>query len=315
MDRVLRPLATMGAAVDGRDGGRLAPLAIRGGRLQPFHGRMEIASAQVKSALILAALDADGVSTIDEAGRTRDHTENMLSAMGADLRRAEAADGLPSLQVHPGAALQPIDLTVPGDISSAAFWLVAGSILPDSEIRLRGVGINPTRAGILEVLAAMGASIEVEEERSVGGEPVADLVVRSAALHGTEIDGDLLVRALDELPVIAVAAAAAEGRTELRDAQELRVKEADRVAATVVNLRALGVDIEERPDGFLIDGGRPLRGARLDSYGDHRLAMAAAVAALAADGESQLDGEESVVISYPRFWEDLQDLTQAEALA
>ena len=327
MDRVLRPLATMGARVDARDHGRLAPLAIRGpdqgSALRPFNGRMEVASAQVKSAIILAALDADGVSAIEEAGYTRDHTENLLSAMGADIRRrpttSPGADSLPTVEIHPGDDLHPVDLTVPGDISSAAFWLVAGSIVPDSEIHLRGVGINPTRAGVLDVLRAMGASIEVEEERSVGGEPVADLVVRSATLHGTTVAGDLVVLALDELPVLAVAAAAAVGRTELRDAQELRVKEADRIAATVANLSTLGVDIEERPDGFVIEGGRELHGGALDSpldsYGDHRLAMAAAVAALIASGPSQLKGEQDVIISYPKFWDDLEELTGAEALA
>ena len=323
MERVLRPLAAMGASVDAGEGG-LAPLAIRGPEhgagLRPFRGRMEVASAQVKSAIMLAALDADGVSLIEEAGPTRDHTENMLSAMGADIRRTAPSAGfptvaLPTVEIHPGAELHPVDLTVPGDISSAAFWLVAGSVVPDSEIHLRGVGINPTRIGVLDILRAMGADIEVQRERSVGGEPVADLVVRSAPLHGIIIDGDLVVRAMDELPVLAVAAAAAEGRTELRDAQELRVKEADRVAATVANLRALSVDIAERPDGFVIEAGRELQGGALDSYGDHRLAMAAAVAAQIASGSSQLKGAEDVIISYPQFWDDLEELTQAEALA
>ncbi len=319
MDRVLRPLAAMGAIVEARDGG-LAPLEIRGpehgASLRPFRGRMQVASAQVKSAVILAALDADGVSLIEETGHTRDHTENLLQAMGADVRSGPATDeGLPTIEVRPGAELHPLDLTVPGDISSAAFWLVAGSIVPGSEIRLRGVGINPTRAGVLDILQAMGADIEIQERRSVGGEPVADLVVRSADLHGSAIGGDLVVRAVDELPVIAVAAAKAKGHTELRDAQELRVKETDRVAATVANLRALGVNIQERPDGFLIEGGRELQGGVLDSFGDHRLAMAAAVAAQIAHGSSQLKGAEDVIISYPQFWDDLEELTQAEAFA
>ena len=264
---------------------------------------------------MLAALDADGISLIEEAGHTRDHTENMLSAMGARIRRTAASAGFPTVEIEPGDELHPVDLTVPGDISSAAFWLVAGSIVPGSEIRLRGVGINPTRAGVLDILQAMGADIEIQERRSVGGEPVADLVVRSADLHGSAIGGDLVVRAVDELPVIAVAAAKAKGHTELRDAQELRVKETDRVAATVANLRALGVNIQERPDGFLIEGGRELQGGVLDSFGDHRLAMAAAVAAQIAHGSSQLKGAEDVIISYPQFWDDLEELTQAEAFA
>ncbi|HJN92651.1 MAG TPA: 3-phosphoshikimate 1-carboxyvinyltransferase, partial [Dehalococcoidia bacterium] len=315
MDRVLRPLQRMGARVDGRQNGRLAPLTIRGASrasqsgLRPFNDRLEVASAQVKSAILIAALSADGPSTIEEIGPTRDHTEIMLRAMGADIVGTPVAPGGTRIVVRPGAELQPIDLVVPGDVSAAAFWLVAGTIVPDSEIHLAGVGLNPTRSGVLDILNAMGANIEVSEERLVGGEPVADLVVRSAALHGATIDGSLVTRAIDEFPVIAVAAAVASGRTEVRDAAELRVKESDRVASTVSMLRALGANIESREDGFAVEGGAILRGARLDSVGDHRLAMAATVAALVAEGESELKGAESVAISYPEFWRHLAELT------
>jgi 3-phosphoshikimate 1-carboxyvinyltransferase len=330
MDRVLRPLQSMGAQVDARQGGRLAPLTIRGAshssadrtsanQLRPFDGRLEVASAQVKSAVLIAALSAAGMSTIEEIGPTRDHTEIMLRAMGASIAGTPLANGGTRIEVQPGADLHPIDLVVPGDISAAAFWLVAGTIVPDSEIHLQGVGLNPTRSGILDILNAMGANIEVQEERRVGGEAFADLVVRSAPLHGITIDGPLVTRAIDEFPVIAVAAAVATGRTEVRDAAELRLKESDRVASTVAMLQALGANIEPRDDGFVVAGSgsghnAALRGARLDSVGDHRLAMAAAVAALVAEGDSELHGAESVAISYPEFWRHLADLTGTGAL-
>ena len=326
MDRVLRPLQSMGAQVDARQGGRLAPLAIRGPSrrssvdpasaesLHPFDGRLDVVSAQVKSAILIAALSADGPSSIEELGPTRDHTEIMLRAMGADITGTPLPTGGTRIEVQPGAQLQPVDLNVPGDISAAAFWLVAGSIVPNSEIHLHNVGLNPTRSGILDILHAMGANIEVHEERRVGGETVADLVVRSALLHGITIDGPLVTRAIDEFPIIAVAAAVATGQTEVRDAAELRVKESDRVASTVAMLRALGANIEPREDGFVVQGSAAgdqgkLRGARMDSVGDHRLAMAAAVAALVAQGDSELQGAESVAISYPEFWRHLADLT------
>ncbi|MCZ6544389.1 MAG: 3-phosphoshikimate 1-carboxyvinyltransferase [Chloroflexi bacterium] len=311
MDRVLQPLAAMGATVKGRDGDHLAPLHIRGGRLTPFRGALQVASAQVKSAIILAALAADGPSSIEEIAPTRDHTEILLRAMGARLQRTPLDGGRSRIEIEPGAPLHPIDLTVPGDISAAAFWLVAGSIVPDSEIRLLGVGVNPTRAGVIDILTAMGADITSDHLRTVGGEPVADLLVRATDLHATTIDGDLVTRAIDELPVLAVAAAVAQGRTEVRDAAELRVKESDRVASTVAMLRALGVAADARDDGFTIDGGAPLQGARMESRGDHRLAMAAAVAACVAGGPSEVVGDESVIVSYPHFWRDLDVLTQA----
>ncbi len=313
MARVLNPLRAMGAQVDGRDGGTRAPLSLRGpsgGTLRPFAGRLETASAQVKSAVLLAALAANGVSRLEEIAPSRDHTERLLQAMGVDVRR----DG-PSVEIRPGNGLAPLDVRIPADLSAAAFWLVAASIVPDAELCLPAVGVNPTRSGVLDVLTAMGADIERREERMMGPEPVADLVVRSARLRGTTIDGDLVARAIDELPVLAVAAALAEGVTEIRDAAELGLKESDRIRSTAALLRALGATVEERADGLRIEGGRPLHGAALESAGDHRIAMAAAVAALVAEGECQLRGEETVAISYPTFWRDLAQITGDTAMA
>ena len=313
MDRVLKPLAAMGAQVEGRategKAGRLAPITIDGGVLQPFRGRIDVASAQVKSAVLLAALAADGPSELEEIAPTRDHSEIMLRAMGAALQ----SDGL-RLRLDPAASsLSPVDVDVPGDISAAVFWLVAASVRPDSEIELPGVGLNPTRTGALDVLQAMGADIEVSALRTVAGEVVGDLRVRSTPLTGTEIAGDVIPRAIDELPALAVAAAYAQGPTEIRAAAELRVKESDRIATTTAGLRALGAGVQERPDGLRIDGGGGLRGARLDSYGDHRLAMALAVAALGASSESELTGDDAVAVSYPAFWEDLERLSGQSA--
>ena len=309
MDRVLQPLASMGARVEGREGGTLAPITIEGGPLQPFRGRLAVASAQVKSAVLLAALAAAGSSELEEIAPSRDHTETMLRAMGAALE----VKG-PRVRFDPRAgSLSPVDVDVPGDISAAAFWLVAASVLPGSELHLPGVGLNPTRTGVLDVLQAMGADIQVSGRRTVAGEAVGDLRVRSAALIGTEIAGDLIPRAIDELPVLAVAAAYAHGPTAISGAAELRVKESDRIATTATGLRALGAGVEERPDGLTIAGGGGLRGARIGSHGDHRLAMALAVAALGAMGESELSGDEAVAVSYPAFWSDLERLSQHPA--
>ena len=305
MDRVLEPLAQMGAYTKGRDGGRYAPIAVatRAGGLFPFRGKLSVASGQLKSALIFAALRAGAESEIEEVGPSRDHTERMLLAMGADIARYGAI-----INVRPGAPLRPRDLQVPGDISAAAFWIVAAAITPDSDLMLPAVGINPTRAGVVDALRAMGADITLERERDVSGEPVADVRVRYASLRGIEAEGDLVVRALDEWPVIAVASAVAKGPTVIRDAEELRVKESDRIAATAAMLRALGAEVEERADGLRIAGGASLWGGVVDSRGDHRIAMAAAVAAGVAEGETELQGADSVAISYPEFWRDRERL-------
>ena len=305
MERVLQPLARMGAAAAGADGGRRAPLSIAGPPegLQPFRGRLSVASGQLKSALIFAALWAAGESELEEIGPSRDHTERMLRAMGAEIEASGAK--LRVQPVRPGAALQPRGVQVPGDISAAAFWLTAAAIVPGSDLTLPAVGVNPTRAGVIDALRAMGAEITLSRERELSGEPLADLRVRAAPLHGFTASGDLVVRALDEWPVIAAAAALADGPTIIRGAEELRVKESDRIAGTAAMLRALGARVEERPDGMLIEGSARLRGGVVESRGDHRIAMAAAVAAMAAEGETELRGSESVAVSYPEFWRDL----------
>ena len=311
MDRVLAPLASMGVRVDGRAAGSRAPITVRGGALRPFRGALPTASAQVKSAILIAALAARAPSLIEEPGPTRDHTEVLLQALGADLQRDGAR-----IRLTPGAPLRPVDLHVPGDLSAAAFWLVAASVVADAEITLPAVGLNPTRTGVLDVLTAMGADIQITNRRTSGGEPLGDLAVRSASLRGTLISGDLVVRSIDELPVLAVAAACAEGPTEITGAAELRVKESDRITAITQMLRALGAEVEERPDGLRIAGGGGLHGAIVDSGGDHRIAMAAAVAALAVgdEGRVELHGEDAVGVSYPDFWRHLHELAGAAAI-
>ncbi len=298
--QLIEPLRLMGAQLFARDGDRLPPLTLRGGPLRGIHYR-QVTRAQIKSAVLLAGLFAEGETVVEEATCTRDHTERMLLAMGADLRR----EG-PAVRLEPPVALSAVDLEVPGDISAAAFWLIAGAAHPDADLVLPGVGINPTRTGLLDALAMMGAPVEVTEERMLGEEPVADLRVRSARLRGVEIAGELFQRMLDELPAIAVAACLAEGRTVVRDAAELRDKESDRIATLTRELRKLGAAIEERPDGFIIEGGRGLTGARATGGGDHRLTMALAVAGLLAQGETAVEDGGSVAVSYPGFWDDLQ---------
>ncbi len=300
MARVAGPLRLMGAMVLGRDGGRLPPLAVQGGALRGIEYDLPVASAQVKSALLLAGLYAQGATTLHVPGPARDHTERMLRAMGAEVA-TRAGDGGHTLHVGPTAALAPLDLAVPGDFSSAAFLLVAATLVPGSEVVLEGVGINPTRTGLLDLLRAMGAEIEVLDEGSAGGEPVADLSIRSAGLRGVEAGGDLVVRAIDELPILAVAATQARGETLVRDAAELRVKETDRVATTVGELRRLGAAIEARPDGFLVQGPTRLRAAAVDSHGDHRLAMALVVAGLVAEGETVVHDCGCIPDSFPGF--------------
>ena len=308
MARIVSPLAALGADITARVGGTLPPIVIRGGRLAGGQ-RVEtaVASAQVKSALLLAGLAAEGPTTIVEPSRSRDHTERMLGAMGASIEVAGNAVTL----TPPDGDLHAVDVTVPGDISTAAAWIVAAAIHPDAELLLTGVGVNPTRTGLLDVLREMGADIELLEQRMTGGEPVADIRVRSARLRGVAVGGAVVPRAIDELPLIALAGAVAEGETVIRDAAELRVKESDRVATTAAVLRAFGVAIEQREDGMTVRGGSgsdALRGARVHSAGDHRLAMLGAVAGLVAGGETVIDGAEAVDVSYPAFWSELARL-------
>ncbi len=302
MARIVDPLRLMGAEVDGRDGGRLAPLTFRGGSLHGIEYRMPVASAQVKSALLLAGLFAEGETTLEQPAVSRDHTELMFRSMGVEV----IEDGL-TVSVRPGR-LSAMDVTVPADISSAAYWVVAGVCHPDAEVRVRNVGVNPTRTGILDALAMMGADVTVENERTEGGELVADLVARSSSLRAAEIGGDLIPRLVDEVPVLALAACFAEGTTVIRDASELRVKESDRLMASRVELSRMGAEVEELDDGLRITGGRALSGATHRTYADHRIAMTMGVAGLIAAGDTTVQSAQTASVSYPTFWDDLGSL-------
>lgn len=302
MERVARPLRLMGARIETRDG--RPPLRIHGGRLQAIDFEMSIPSAQVKSAILLAGLFAAGKTVVRQPGPARDHTERMLQAQGVTVSVAGNAITLdPEVE-----ALTPLDITVPGDISSASFPLVAALLIPDSELRLAGINVNDTRTGLLDVLRRMGADIEAGNIAGQSGEPVADLTARSSRLRAAEVSGDTVVRMIDEFPVLAVAATQAAGRTLVRDAAELAVKESDRIKTTVDELRKLGAHIIARPDGFEVHGPTPLSGSRVSSQGDHRLAMALAVAGLVAGGETTIDGAEVIADSYPGFVQMLQDI-------
>jgi 3-phosphoshikimate 1-carboxyvinyltransferase len=308
MPRVVEPLHAMGAKISGRDGGRLAPLAISGSPISGIRYEMPVASAQVKSAVLMAGLYADGETVVEEPGPTRDHTERMLQAMGADVAFGEGA----VISIQPLVdELAPLSLRVPGDISSAAPWLVLAAAHPAAEVRILGVGVNPTRTGILDALSMMGADVELHEERMWGPEPVADIVVRSSRLCGVTMEGALIPRAIDELPLIALAGCLAEGETVIRDAAELVVKESNRVRTTVKGLSRMGIEIEALPDGLRVWGPQKLRGADVSSHGDHRLAMLLGVAGVLAEGETVVRKGESVAVSYPRFWEDLDRLCGA----
>ena len=308
MGRIVQPLRALGARVSARADGTLPPLVIEGGTIAGGQ-RIEtpVASAQVKSAILLAGLAAEGATTVAEPSRSRDHSERMLAAMGAHI----AVEGSSVTLMPPAGELQAVGVRVPGDISTAAAWIVAATLHPDADVLLSGVGLNPTRAGVLDVLREMGADIEELEQRSAGGEPVADLRVRSASLRGVRIGGEVVPRAIDELPLLALAGAVAEGETVIADAAELRVKESDRVATTAAALRALGAEVEERADGLAVGGGARLRGGLVDAAGDHRLAMLGAVGALIAEGESAIEGADAVGVSYPAFWSDLERLGSA----
>jgi 3-phosphoshikimate 1-carboxyvinyltransferase len=301
MDRVVEPLGRMGARFVGRRGGARLPLAIAGARpLHPIRHVSPVASAQVKSAVLLAGLFASGPTSVVEPARSRDHTERMLTAFGGDLQ----VDGQ-TVTIVPGRRLTGRLCRVPGDISSAAFFLVAGAAAPDGDVTIRGVGVNPTRTGALDILESMGARVGVST-REGDGEPMADLRVGPSRLHGTEVGGPVVPRAIDEIPILAVAAACAEGPTVVRDASELRVKESDRIRALASELGKMGVAVEERSDGFRIPGrppggAAPFRGARVSSWGDHRLAMALVVAGLLADGPTMVEGIDCIATSYPDF--------------
>lgn len=303
MDRITEPLRLMGAEVSGAEGGKFLPLTIRGGHLKGITYRMPVASAQAKSCILLAGLLAEGETTVEEPLLTRDHTERLLLLAGAPLEKFEN-----KIKIKQGI-LKPFEITVPGDISSAAFFMAVASIIKGSRIGIAGVGVNPTRAGILKVLEDMGARIEIKNAAGFElGEPVADIVVESSELSGVEVPPDLIPEMIDELPVLAVAATQAKGKTRVTGASELKVKETDRIKATVTQLKKMGADIEELPDGFVIKGPTKLKGARVESFKDHRMAMSLAVAGMAAEGETIISDAECVNVSFPGFWEILERL-------
>ncbi|HEX8553037.1 MAG TPA: 3-phosphoshikimate 1-carboxyvinyltransferase [Abditibacteriaceae bacterium] len=304
MDRVRIPLEQMGASVRGQGERNAPPIELRGGNLHATEYTLPVASAQVKSAVLLAGLQAEGETTVIEPSPTRDHTEQMLRGFGVNVSR----DG-DKVSVRGGQTLQGCAVDVPGDISSAAFFFVAAALRPDWTITVQGVGLNPTRTGILDVLEAMGARVEIQNQRDSGGEPLGDVTITGAPLRATEIGGAIIPRLIDELPVLALLATQCEGTTVIRDAAEMRVKESDRIAVIARELTKLGAHIEERPDGMLIHGPTALRGAEVVSPpGDHRIAMTLAVASLIAEGETVLENADAVASSFPNFWDLLNEV-------
>ena len=301
MNRVINPLMEMGAKITGTNGG-YTPISIEGTALNGIEYEMPVASAQLKSALILAGLYAQGITTIIEPKPSRNHTELMINGFGGNI-----STEMNRITVNPAEELYGHEITVPGDISSAAFFIVAALIVPNSEIRIKNVGLNETRTGILDVLKAMGADILIEKAGD-GIEPAGDLVVKSSSLHGVEIGGDLIPRLIDELPIIAVAAAFAEGKTVIKDAEELKVKESNRIDAMETELKKAGADVCATDDGLIIEGGKQIHGAVFESYHDHRIAMSMAVLALAATGLSRIENHECINISYPDFFLTLDQI-------
>ena len=309
MNRVILPLTQMGASIVSEKKNGCCPLHISGKKLHGIDYVSPVASAQVKSCILLAGLYAQGETSVTESALSRNHTELMLSGFGAQVKSEKTPGGWKA-SILPGPQLTGQKISVPGDISSAAYFIAAALIVPGSEVLIRNVGINPTRAGILAVVKAMGGDIELLNITSQGGETAADLLVHSSSLHGTVIEGELIPTLIDELPVCAVMAAYAEGKTVIKDAAELKVKESDRISAMTAALSAMGCDITATDDGMIIDGGRTLHGASVDSCKDHRIAMSMAVAALASSGEIQIGDADCVDISYPGFYSDLFSLTR-----
>ncbi len=305
MGRVASPLGLMGAKITSENEKMTAPLTIEGQRLHGIDYTLPVASAQVKSALILAGLYADGETRITEPEATRDHTEIMLNYLGADIRKEGD-----TIVVRPAAELTGKDITVPGDISSAAYFIAAALISKDSEVLIKNVGVNPTRTGIITAFKAMGGNIELTNERTVCGEPVADILVRSSRLHGVVIKGAIIPKLIDEIPVIAAAACYASGETVIADAAELRVKESDRIKTMAAELGRMGATVIQTDDGMIILGGIPLHGAVCESYNDHRVAMSVAVAALGAKGETQIKDCGCVDISFPGYFDALMSLRE-----
>lgn len=305
MKRVTGPLRSMEAKIDGRNDGDYTPLAIRGGSLKSINYQSPVASAQVKSAILLAGLGADGETSVTEPFKSRDHTERMMESFGVKIDK----DGL-KVSVRGGQALRGTNVEVPGDISSAAFFLAAGAIVPGSEVVLKDVGVNPTRNGIIEVLQKMGAKLEIMNERLLNQEPVADLKISYSELSGIEIGGDIIPKLIDEIPIIALLATQASGKTVIKDAEELKVKETNRIDTVVSELSKLGARIEATDDGMIVHGKSSLTGgATVDSHGDHRIGMTLAIGALLAEGEVVLDDSEAIAVSYPSFFEHLNGLS------
>jgi 3-phosphoshikimate 1-carboxyvinyltransferase len=303
MARIMTPLSEMGAKIEAAEGGR-PPLKIHGGPLKPIHYRPEVASAQVKSCVLFAGLFAEGETVVEEPIRTRDHGEIALRAFGAEVERIGNAS-----RIVGGQRLRAIEAHVPGDLSSAAFFLCAAALFPGSQITLPGILMNPTRARLLDILVQMGLKVSVAHLEEHQGELIGTIEARGAAWKGAVIAGADTAALIDEIPVLAAVAPYSDGGLEVRDAKELRVKESDRIAAVAANLRKMGAVVEERPDGMRIPGGQRLHGAELDSFGDHRIAMAFAVAALRAEGETNIHGADAAGVSYPSFFDDLHAIT------
>ena len=309
MKRVGQPLKMMGAKISGRCGGDLAPLSVTGSNLRGAVIGTPVASAQIKSAILLAALNAEGLTTVIEPARSRDHSERMLKAFGANIEVGGEMGR--HITLTPGKDLKGQSIIVPGDISSAAFWLIAGSIVPGSELIIENVGLNPTRTGILDVLEAMDANIKVTNKRNVAGEPVGDIkVLHKENLKPFKLDDEIIPRLVDEIPILSVAACFCNGVSQIKGASELRVKETDRLEVMARQLKRMGAKVEEHPDGLTIHGGYILNGCELDSEDDHRIAMSLAIASIMANSNSTLRRSEAAAISYPEFWNDLNRLHQ-----
>lgn len=305
MKRIMLPLSMMGADIKSELGNDCAPLIITGSNLHGIAYDSPVASAQVKSAILFAGLYADGITSVTEPAVSRNHTELMFESFGVDIK----TEGR-TATVSPATELYAQEIEVPGDISSAAYFIAAGLITPNACVTIKNVGVNPTRDGILRVCEMMGANVKLEAKGGGVGEPIADVTVSTTTLHGCEIGGDIIPTLIDEIPIIAIMAATAEGDTIIKDAAELKVKESNRIDVMVANLSAMGVDIEATDDGMIIHGGKPLHGATIDSKLDHRIAMSFAVASLIADGETEILGSECVDISYPTFYQDLKKLVK-----
>ena len=308
MARIMKPLNSMGANITSINGNNCAPLHVEPGTLKGIHYDSPVASAQVKSAILLAGLYADGETSVTEPALSRNHTELMLNGFGASVTSVMNEDGSATATIKPCKELYGQKIEVPGDISSAAYFIAAGLLTPDSEILVKNVGTNETRAGFIKVCQAMGADITLVNESVQGGEPRADVLVKTSKLNGTVVEGDIIPTLIDEIPMIAVMAACAEGTTIIKDAAELKVKETNRIDTVVTNLKAMGTDITPTDDGMIINGNGNLKGAEIESYLDHRIAMAFAIAGLVADGETEIKNAQCVDVSFPDFFKMLEGL-------